>query len=29
LARIERVSVIATPFTGRYRDFTIRFSESR
>jgi len=29
LARVERVEVSAIPFTGRYGDFGIRFSEGR
>jgi acylphosphatase len=29
LARVERVDVSAVPFTGRYGDFGIRFSEGR
>jgi acylphosphatase len=29
LARVERVDVSAIPFTGRYGDFGIRFSEGR
>jgi acylphosphatase len=29
LARVERVDVSAVPFTGRYREFGIRFSEGR
>jgi len=29
LARVERVDVSAVPFTGRYVDFGIRFSEGR
>ncbi len=28
LARVERVSVTAVPFTGRFRDFSIRFTEA-
>jgi acylphosphatase len=29
LARVERVSATALPYTGQYRDFAVRFSESR
>ena len=29
LARVERIDVSAVPFTGRYGDFGIRFSEGR
>ena len=29
LARVERVDVSAIPYTGRYGDFGIRFSEGR
>ena len=29
LARVERVSVTAVPYTGQFREFSIRFSESR
>src|SRR5262245_14391229 len=29
LARVDRVDVSAVPFTGRYGDFGIRFSEGR
>ncbi|MGH7264288.1 MAG: acylphosphatase [Candidatus Rokuibacteriota bacterium] len=29
LARVERVSVTRLPYTGQYRDFAVRFSESR
>jgi acylphosphatase len=29
LARVERVDVVAVPFSGRYQEFEIRFSEGR
>ncbi|HEV8675335.1 MAG TPA: acylphosphatase [Methylomirabilota bacterium] len=29
LARVERVSVNQLPYTGQYRDFSVRFSEGR
>jgi acylphosphatase len=29
LARVERVSATQLPYTGQYRDFAVRFSESR
>jgi acylphosphatase len=29
LARVERVSVTQLPYTGQYRDFSIRFAEGR
>lgn len=28
LARVERFSVTPVPYTGQYRDFTVRFSEA-
>ena len=29
LARVERVTVTGVPYTGQYRDFSVRFSEAR
>jgi acylphosphatase len=29
LARVERVTVTALPYTGQYREFSVRFSEPR
>jgi acylphosphatase len=29
LARVERVTVTPLPYTGQYRDFSIRFSDTR
>jgi acylphosphatase len=29
LARVERVTVTSLPYTGKYRDFSIRFSDGR
>ncbi|HEV8311328.1 MAG TPA: acylphosphatase [Methylomirabilota bacterium] len=29
LARVERVSVTALPYSGQYRNFSVRFSEAR
>jgi acylphosphatase len=29
LARVSRVSVTPLPYTGQYRDFSVRFSEAR